>query len=339
MERSWLNKVRRRVARATIVAIGAISALPAAAATVEYKLVKISPPEEIRGTIEEEVDLRLRESLGPDGDLGTVSPLARESMRKLVTNVSQGYTMTGVLRVCYGNKGSVVSATIANLNNLSASSLKTEVYNGSETLEFGRRFRDPRILAADSRSMFCLLADMVLLGDYLPKSATKVRTWEKSGVTTTRYVWKRGKGQPYYTDVDRSSRDGRLLSAWTYEQGPRVRGPRWAHTVSSWTSDGKPAKVQIIAGSGKRQIKYIATRLRESKPLSTDFADYLQEGEQVFDVRLGSERGRQFEWYGEVPPIEEAESPFLFLSLIAATLGTALYAGATLGMRRFRSRA
>ncbi|KAA0225212.1 hypothetical protein FCG40_02115 [Fimbriimonadia bacterium ATM] len=311
-------------------------------ASVEYTLVKQRRGEGLGMSLDEAVEaemnrLRERYTWTPEAEQKN-----RELVRTTIQNRANGYTLEGVLKVSFTDRGSVVSVTIANVSNLKSSDIITEVFDGQVTLRYHNRDRHPILSAGDQRRQFCRLADMIVLGGHLPSDAKVVAKISGEDRLTTRYLWKRGQGLPYYTEIDRSRDDGRLLGARSYNLGPTLGRPVAVYRVTSWlTEDGErvPKTIEVDLGVGSPLAQYTLTRVRKGPEVPIDLSRHLNKGETVSDLRGGPDRQGRFEWTGSLPPVPSGggRSPIEWGS--AAPLLGVLVGGAVLifGLRQRRN--
>lgn len=292
-------------------------------ASVEYTLVKQRKGEGLGMSLDEAVEaemnrLRERYTWTPEAERRN-----RELVRTTIQNRANGYTLEGVLKVSFTDRGSVVSVTIADVSNLKSSDIITEVFNGQVTLRYHNRDRRPILSAGDQRRQFCRLADMIVLGGHLPSDAEVAATVQRERVTTTRYSWRRGRGKPYYTEVDRALSDGRLVAARSYGWGPKLGTPEVTYLVRERTEESStlvPKGIEIQSGPKELGIVFVVTREKSGPPASTNLSKHLRVGERVTDVRAGRDRQTNFAWLGALPPISGGgahnESPSFAPSLM-----------------------
>lgn len=311
----------QRFLQVVLVAIAAVPLLSPAA--VDYRLVKIKKGEPLRTSLDEAVEAELARMREHYTWSEVDEQRNRENIRTRLKNESEGYRMEGALTVDYSKDGSVVAVTVANLSDLASSDITTEVFDGKITLRYWKRMRNPTLYAGDEREQFCRLADMIVLGDHLPSDAEVTATVQRERVTTTRYIWRRGRGEPYYTEVDRALSDGRLVAARSYGWGPKLGTPEVTYLVKEWTEESRtlvPKVIEIQSGPKEMGIVFVVTREKSGPPASTNLSKHLRVGERVIDVRAGRDRQTNFAWLGVLPPISGGgahnESPSFAPSLI-----------------------
>lgn len=332
------NRIRRTLLKVTLAAVAAVPLLSPAA--VDYRLVKIKKGVPLRTSLDEAVEAELAGMREHNSWSKIDEQRIRESIRTRVKNESEGYRMEGMLSVDYSKNGSVVSVTIANVSNLRSSDVMTEVFDGKVTLRYWKRMRTPKLVAGDEREQFCRLADMIVLGDYMPPDATVAATVQRRGVTTTRYLWRRGRGKPYYTEVDRANEDGRPLAARSYSWGPILGTPVVTYLVREWTGDtGKrmPKVIEIQSGPKDLGVVFMLAREKSGAFATTDLSKHLRKGETVIDMRGGGGRQTNFDWMGALPPVSGGSETTSILGLLPYIFGLVGGAAAFLIAMRLRA--